>query len=79
MKTVSNSLFKQADAFINLKVTDSNGKVWYFQKGVPLYESRALDRSIISMDQEKLDDLFKNGQITGTVRMVDEESEGPEL
>lgn len=71
-KKDSNKDFKKADAFLNLKIRDKNGKYHVLNVTVPLDVEKKLHASIINHSTLSPDHVF---ELTGTVRMNNSDSD----
>lgn len=61
---------KPADAYLNLKLVDSEGNTHTFNKGLPLFADNRLHRSLINAVKADPERVF---ELTGTVWIQPEE------
>jgi hypothetical protein len=68
MRTVetTTSTRKLADGYLNLKVTDNNGKQHSFKVGIGLFNDRTLDKKFLA-NPELFNNLVKEGKVSATL------------
>jgi len=63
-----------ADAYLNLKLVDSEGNEHKIDQGIPLYMAKRLHECVIAAHLENPDKVFK---LVGTVNVVVDEEDKP--
>lgn len=70
----SDSAWKKADAFLNVRVTGKDGKVYAFKTGVPLHSENKLDRAVMA-NPDSIQAALAEGRVQLSVFVMGQETD----